>query len=463
MTDLFKQTDTFRLSVETQAAKVDAAKAHLVQESENALINKLYEIYGNGTLTGNTTSDLKEVEAPTSESVAFDGTISVSAYVVDSGKKLIAIPVSVTANQLDFVSDAELKQMISEITAEETHTEFPSIEAPALEASLSDFSLMDDGSDYLKVFHPSLDTGKELGVISKDEYTKSSDKQALLTSVLSNSMKNTGLEAEHDLKFVGSFVEPSINVEAKEAEAPLFTEEIAEENIVEATEDTVYLSHQADSYRQAVESEEQVHKAAFEKVASSAANSLVSYLQGLNYGGVKVLSTDISNESFVSITASLFDTVGEKVVTFSLPVRDSLYTLPHKEAVHKLISETVDLKTQISSEFEKETLEHLQAIDELETYNKVTTEAAFAEERIEKTAADAGGMQYCGPVDVLHIDKHTLGLPDDTEIGEKAYVDGFWWQLTNKDHNNLGKEAESGSIWTFTKVAPEKGEPDVKL
>lgn len=306
MTDIFKQTDTFRLSVETQAARVDAAKARLVQESENALINKLYTIYGNGTLTGESTANLEQVESHTSDSVTFDGTISVSAQVVDGGKKTISIPVSVKANQLDYVTDAELKQMISEITAEETKTEYPSIEAAVIEASLSDFSLIDDGSDYLKVFHPSLDTGRELGVISKDEYTKSSDKQALLTSVLSNSVKNTGVEAEHDLKFVGSFSEPTITVEAQE-EAPLFTDEITEENVVEATEDTVYLSHQADSYRQAVESDEQVRRASFEKVASQATNSLVSYLQGLNYGGVKVLSTDTSNDTFVSVTASLFD------------------------------------------------------------------------------------------------------------------------------------------------------------
>lgn len=462
MSDNFHVTDSFRVSVEAQEARIEAAKARLISESENAMLNKFLNLYGNSHLATESKAELTQVETETSEGVAFDGSIAVTASISDNdGTKTITVTLPVKANQVDIISDADLTKMVSEATAEEIHVEFPSLESTKIEASLADFSLIDDGSDYLKVYHPSVDTGKELGVIAKEEYNKASDKQALLTSILSNSVKNTYAEQTHELSFTGSFAEPTVTVEALN-DLPIITDaQVVEEPVVE--EEHGFLSHASDSYRQLTESEDAVSRAAFEKSASFAVNDLVSHLQSLSYNGVRVLAVDMSADDHISVTASLFDTVGEKVVSFAMPIRDAVFALPTKDAIHKLVAETTDLKTQIAAEFEQDTLEHLQAIDELESYNKVTTEAAFEDEKIVKTAADNGGMQFVGPTDVLNIDKHTIGLPDDTEIGTKAYVDGFWWALTSKNKSNLGKEADSGSIWTFTKVAPEKGEPEIQL
>lgn len=469
MNDIFTQTDGYRVSVEAQEARVADAKARLVRDSENTLLNKFIHFYGNCRLA-ETTAELNQIASETTEGLSFDGSISLTASVYDTnGEKTVTIAVPVKANQFDLVSDDDLRKMISEATAAETHTELPAINVDKIEASLADFSLIDDGSNYLKVFHPSLDSGRELGVIAKDEYAKSTNKEALLTSILADNVNNTQLENAHELSFTGSFVEPAITVEAEkpwetkeeeEAEEKKDEEETQEK---EASEDDVFLSHQADSYRQATESEEQISQAQFEKTTAQAANSFVAYLQSLNYHGVRVLAVNGTADYMVSLTASLFDKIGEKIISVSFPIKDNTYTLPNKETIHKVVAETTDLRTQIASEFEKETLETLQAIDELETYNKQATEAALEDEKISKTASNSGGTQYFGPMDTLSIDKHTIGLPDDTEIGAKAYVDGFWWQLTSKNEDNLSKEADSGSIWTFTKIAPEKGEPEITL
>jgi hypothetical protein len=308
-----------------------------------------------------------------------------------------------------------------------------------------------------------MDDGRAIGIVAKDEYAKTSSKEALLTAILSDSISNTYAEQTHEIKFAGSFVEPSIKIEAAEEPIIDFGADLVETEIA-AEDDSTFLSHQADSYRQAIESEAAVIRASFEKTATLAANNLVSYLQSLKYNGVRILSTDTSSDTHVVVTASLFDTVGEKIVLISLPIRDSQYTLPSKEDVKTLVSNTIDLRTKIAAEFEKDTLEEIAAIDELETYNEIVTEAALEDDKIVKTAAESGGMQFVGPVDVLQIDKHSLGMPD-LDIGEKVYVDGFWWALTSKEHNNLSKEADSGSIWTLSKVSPdsEKKEPENKI
>ena len=196
------------------------------------------------------------------------------------------------------------------------------------------------------------------------------------------------------------------------------------------------------------------------------ANDVVTHLRNLSYNDVKVLSVDRSDAAAFKVTASLIDSVGEKIVTISVPVRDQAYSLPKKDIVAKIISETEDLQSKIAASLAEEALANLKSIDENETWKENETTAALQDEKITKIASEGGGILMLGPLDILNIDRHTLasnGIPEDMEIGDVVYADGFHWKLTSKDRDNLSKEANSGSIWSFQKVAPtEKADGEIK-
>lgn len=82
-----------------------------------------------------------------------------------------------------------------------------------IKADLSLFELKDSGSEYLKVYHPAIDTGTELGIISKEEYGKLKNKEAFFKSTLENHAATPEIEQRHILAFEGEFVEPTVTEE----------------------------------------------------------------------------------------------------------------------------------------------------------------------------------------------------------------------------------------------------------
>jgi hypothetical protein len=469
MNEIYRIPDTYRQSTELEAARIDEAKEKLVRDSENKLLTRFFTLYGNGKIASATETTLTQVAGASTSDIVFDGSITVNANV---GNKTISISLPVKANTVELIDDTELKSLVDsaeiKTTADET---IDLVQAFPVQADLSQFLLHDDGSDYLKVYHPALDSGRELGVISKAEYESLKDKEAFFKETLENQIKNSILENHYELSYAGSFSEPSIQsiqvesiITAADFNKETVTKTAALEEPVEAVEEgNLFLGHQADSYRQAEEFESQKTQAEIDRLSTKLANEVVAHLRNLRYNDVKVLSVDNSDAASFKVTASLIDEVGEKVVTFSVPVRDFSYSLPKKEVIAKLVSETADLQSKIAESITQETLDRIQDIDEAELWKENETTAAFEEEKITKTAGEVGGVQFIGPVDVLNIDKHTLasyGIPEDMEIGEKVYADGFHWQLTSKDQNNLSKEANSGSVWTFTKVAPTEKQPE---
>ncbi len=475
MNDTFKISDSYRQTLEIEAARIQDAKDKVVRDSENLVIAKFLNFYGNGVIA-ESTSDLNKVEGVSTTDIVFDGTVKVTANVIHGkGTKKVAVDVSVKNNTVEVAEDADLKALVdgTDVAAEEV---ISVAEAFPIKANLGSFKLYDDGSDYLKVFHPSLDAGKELGIIGKDEYSSLQNKESFFKEVLENVAKSSELENHYTLSFEGSFTEPTIEyhetreiVTAADLEKSEVTKTAAAEPVVEeptTTEENLFLARQSDTLEQSVQFDVQKTQDDLNRLATRLANDVVSYLRALKYDDAKVLSVDNSDAGSFKVTASLLDSYGEKVISFSVPVRDSSYSLPKKEVVADLVSKTRDLQSIIADDIQKDTLEKLNAIDENENWEKEELKAALAPS-IEKTAGgDVGGVQYIGPVDVLRVDKHSAvssGIPEDLEVGSVIFADGFHWKLTSKDEQNLGKEANSGSIWTFSKVAPTDKQPEHEL
>jgi hypothetical protein len=475
MNDTYKISDTYRQSQETETARIEEAKGKVVRDSENSVISKLINFYGNGVLAAESEANLNQIDGATSSDIVFDGTVKVSARVTyQNGIRKVAVEVPVKGNELELAADEDLKDLVNKAEAESEET-FVAPESFELKADLSQFKVYDDGSDYLKVYHPVLDSGNELGIISKDEYNSLQNKESFFKDVLANHATNPAFENHYTLQFEGSFAEPQIEfhaekeiVTAADFEDRKVVKTAAQEPVEEPTndEDNLFLAHQADTLSQSIQFEQQNSQTDLDRIAIRLSNDIVSHLRSLEYDDVKVLSVDNSDAASFRVTASLLDSYGEKVITFSVPVRASSYTLPKKEVVADLIAKTRDLQSIIAEDIAKDTLEKINQIDENERWGEAEVEAALKGETIEKKAgAEVGGVQYVGPVDVLNIDKHTLvssGIPEDLEIGSVIFADGFHWKLTSKDTNSLSKEADSG-LWSFSKVPPTDKTPEHEL
>lgn len=451
--------------------RVAEKKETLIRDAENRVVAKFISLYGNGHLF-RTAAELTQGTGKTDSDIVFDGTITVGLRVAN---KNINVPVKVAASEMELPEDKELDATLKsaeEIVAEEDAAAIAIAEAFPVKASLNDFKVYDDGSKFLKIYHPALDSGRELGIVSKDEYNSLSDKEAFLKEVLENQIKNSTLEAHYELSFEGSFVEPTIEVKAAEADlvtsndlepaAPVEASEAIME--VEEDKDNLFLARSSNGYEQSLQFEAQKTEADVRRLATQVANDMVSHLRSLKYDDVKILAVEQPEPSTFQVTASIIDSAGEKIFTMSVPVREDTYSLPKKEVVADLVSKTVDLQSKIAESIAKDTLEKTTLIDEIEAEQERELDAALAPEKIEKTAGgDVGGVQFIGPVDVLNMDKHTLassGIPEDMEVGSVIYADGFHWKLTSKSKDALSKEADSGSIWTFTKVPPTDKAPE---
>lgn len=456
--------------------RVQEKKETLIRDAENRVVAKFIGLYGNGVLA-ESKADLTQVAGKTDSDIVFDGTITVGLSVIHSkGTKGISVPVKVAASEIELPEDKELDATVEaaeEVVAEDDSAAIAIAEAFPVKASLDGFKVYDDGSKFLKIYHPALDSGKELGIVSKDEYSSLSDKEAFFKDVLENQIKNSSLESHYELSFEGTFVEPTVEVKAA-AEEIVTANDLSEtketveapEVVVEAEDDkeNLFLAHSSNGYEQSLQFEAQKTEADVRRLATQVANDMVSHLRSLKYDDVKVLAVEQPEPSIFQVTASLIDSAGEKIITLNVPVRDDAYTLPKKELVADLVSKTVDLQSKIGESIAKDTLEKTTLIDEIEEEQAQELEAALAPVKIEKTAGgDVGGVQFIGPVDVLNMDKHTLassGIPEDLEIGSVIYADGFHWKLTSKNKDNISKEADSGSVWTFTKVPPTDKAPE---
>jgi len=547
-TENFQQPDVFRRLTEGELARINEASSKLVLESENKFINKLVTLFGNGKLHAVSEPKLEQVVGETSSTIKFSGSIKLHASVYDSkGKKVVAFDVPVIENEI-VVNDEDLEKTVEETSVESLNEGLTvdMIQALPLESDLSLFRLVDEGSKSLKVYHPAIDSGRELATIGKDEYSSITEKEAFFKEILENQVKGSHLENHYELKFTGAFVEPNIEAapeplqakfkegdiiqfatsfhvvlnvgedyynlvdltprsgkfndsdvyinmvddvaqvipleEAKQIPGVVQGLEHAEiwkgpiwekTEVKELVEDPMEPEHEvpqarmANSYAQHQTFNLQKIASYQDKLINNVVNDLVAYLTDLKYSDVKIKNIDTESLNFsgtdfsgeVKITASLFSSSGLHTVIFPVTVETDMHKLPKKEIVAELVEQSVSVKDELEKQLQAETESELAKIDAEVTHNTQVVEAALEDPKIEKVAGESGGTQYIGPMDVIKMEKHLLGLPEDFEIGSEIYADGFNWKLVSKSDGQLSKGENDGSLWTFQKVHDSKEQP----
>jgi hypothetical protein len=466
MSEIFGMENTFRQSQEREMSRITEVKDSLVRTGINKVVNQFMKLFGNSKLV-DVSTDFKQTEGETSTSIVFEGTMTVVASVEDNqGSKKVSVKIPVKGNSIEMLDDVELKKIVAETKPEESKIETEQTKVASLPVDLSKFEIVDDGSEFLKIYHSAMDTGAELGVIHKNEYSTLTNKEVVLKEIFENQILGSHLENHYELKFEGSFVEPQIQVKADLSQVKRI-DLVEPKEEVEVQKDLL-LAKQTEGYRLAQEVDEQKVASQKAKLESQITRELVLHLADMGFVGAKILSTDTSSlnvvensiDGSVSIKAAVHDSGDIKNVTIPIVVSASSYILPKKDVVSEFlkIAENVTLETE--KQLNQEMKSKLEEINKLEDWTEKQTEAIISDSKIEKVAtADSGGMQYFGPVDVLQVEKHLLGLPEDTELGTIIFADGYYWKLTDKNKNQLSKGEGDGNIWTFTKVDVPKDAP----
>jgi hypothetical protein len=527
-TENFQQPDVFRRLTEGELTRINTALSKLVLDGENKFINKLITLFGNGKLQATSEPKLEQVIGETSSTIKFSGSIKLHASVYDSkGKKVIAFDVPVNENEI-VVNDEDLTKTVEETNVESVNEGLTvdMIHALPLESDLSLFRLVDEGSKSLKVYHPAIDSGRELATIGKDEYRSITEKEAFFKDILENQVKGSHLENHYELKFTGAFVDPKIEtvVEADiqhkdkngselnigdEVKVLLTDHTIENAEVVQlipnsdvvevkfltsggmVSTDRFYApqlqliekpfvgeempmeenpmpqARMADSYAQRQTFNLQKIASYQDKLVNNVVNDLVAYLTDMKYSEVKIKNIDTENLNFsgsdfsgeVKITASLFSSSGLHTVIFPVTVETDIHKFPKKEIVAELVEQSVSVKDELEKQLQAETDRELVKIDAEVTQATQVVETALEDPKIEKVAGESGGTQYVGPMDVIKMEKHLLGLPEDFEIGSKIFADSFVWELVSKSDGQLSKGENDGSLWTFRKVHNPKENP----
>ena len=447
-----------------------------------------------------------------------------------------------------------------------------------IKADLSLFELKDSGSDTLRVYHPAIDIGAELGIISKVEYGKLTNKESFFKSVLENQVLTPEIEQRHILAFEGEFVEPTVAVESVvehvtandypdhvdtkafdfsvnqdlnlgdpvqisegnghvvkldrvqdvysseeefnatqetygnmglswegneimtvfvdlgDAEVEHFVYEVNKQS-VESQDDSLPQAKMTDEYEKSIQMETQKTESDYNQLSTNILNSLYSQLKhDMKFDSVSILTAKYNDDkTTLNVYTSLHDKVGEKFVSLDIPVEGLTFKPLSNSTVASIVSKTADLSFKITEELKGEVDEKLKQIEADEAWKtgdskdiveskEVVDKERFVAEKFsdrevsegslldamdgigleskktpvkKEAASDSGGTGFSLAVDVLNVDKHSTGLPEDTKVGAVIFADGNYWKLVCKDKSNLSKEENSGSIWTFHKVPVE--------
>jgi len=266
-----------------------------------------------------------------------------------------------------------------------------------IKADLSLFELKDFGSDTLKVYHPAIDIGSELGIINKAEYGKLKDKEAFFKSVLENQASAPEIAEKHILAFEGEFKEPTISIDSVkeivtskdyEEDKEEKKEEEKKEEEKEAELDTsLPKAKMADGFEQSLQAETNKTESDYNKLSTNIVNSLYNQLKhDMRYDSVNILKVNYNDDkTALNVYTSLHDKVGEKVVSLDIPVEGLEFKPLSNSTIASIVAKTTDLATQITSEMQNEISEKMKVIDAEEAWKSGDVQNTVeAEEIVDK-------------------------------------------------------------------------------
>lgn len=476
-------------------SKFESAKEKVVIEAQNACVRYLLARYGNGKLVGEPKVELTATEGPTSSSWSFGGRITCQAAAETSkGYENLNVSLAVANETLEVESEVSLQETIeSDLNAAAEY--LPTDEV--IKASLDSFKITEDGSKYLKVAHPAFG-GSEIGLVGKNEYNNSPDKEALLKDLVTDAIARTA-SYQYDVQFTGSFVEPTITkkavgmdtcdqcgynyneMELKPHGQGMICDKCINEDMPKKAEfipptekcsTDLPLGRMASGMSQASQLEEQKVAHAKTRLNDKVAQELHNHLYKLGYtakvqeiNNDEVTSTIDGLAGELSAIALVDDKGQHKIVAFPIKVSASTIEMPKRPLVQELVNKAIDLNERLSQELAKEALQKFAAIDEKVQYEWNEVEAVL-QDKFEKTASDSENTQFLGDTETLTVQKHLLPNHESLKKGDHISDGNTDWEIYDTDGSQNSKGEGDSSLWKLRKCAPPKSddkEPKAKM
>lgn len=446
----------------TENSKFNSAKERILVEAERVASRYLLAKYGMGKLSKESHVDLSSKEGSANSTFLFNGKVRCFATVETSkGFHDVGLDLSVSDNSIDVESETTLADKVE--NALNRASEYAGTTDEVIRASLEDFKLADNG-DYLEVSHPAF-MDASLGVVGKNEFASSKSKEALLKSIVQDSISRTASYI-YKVEFTGTFVEPTI---VKKAEIVLETPvEPVVKNASQFVAPVEIESEEESPRGRMPDFLSQQRQANAQKIASLkdrllevVANESKIHLYKSGYDA-KIQEVDGSNLSYVDsegltgqVDVTSFVDVGgnTKVVSMPVSVKASVITLPKKSLVSELVANALDIDQRISEEITKSAILKISEIDEAEQWKRAEVDAIL-NGSMEKTASDSTNEMFMGETDVLTIQKHLLPHHEDLKLHDRISDGANQWEIVNMEAQQNDKNANSSSLWTLKKCAP---------
>ena len=420
--------DTTKFRDAQQEFRLSEIKNKLIREAENKLTSHLKKSkIANVKILEAAISSLEIKEDLVSGAPIFTGKVNISATFL-SGKQIkkADFQVEIVEGQ-PTIADQDFQKSLDSSGEIATTVEATGVSS-TVTASLKDFSLVDDGGKYLKVYHTAAYGDLEpIGAVAKAEYIESSDKATLLKTML----QDEALAWPASVNFTDEFVEPSVKEAKKE---DIFYKVKADASLtpaVEATADLTSKFKSADSLRLLVEAEKDNFNALQRRITQRALVALTDSLKSKkNHFKIKNTETSYDPESGtgkVVVHTELLDGKESKVVPLEVQITSDTMTLPTSEQITSLLKDT---KTVESKEVTEVTVSELDA-------------------KLQKSANPNAPLNT-GYQEVLRISKEYL--PSSLKAGDVIEADGLRYKLVSKSEGQLSKERDTASHWTFERV-----------
>lgn len=446
----FKSYDSARRRDAGDEFRLSEVKAKLLYSTERVLRSHLLKVAGAKIL--NTKIEKLELTANASGFPVFTGKVVAEVSFIDGRQQKIAtVVVPVVEGEPTFVA-TNLSDALKNAT--EISAPAASYTPTTINASLSDFKVVDDGTRYLKIYHTAAYGDLEpIGAISKDEYVTASDKGSLLAEML----KDEAVSWPADVSFVGEFKEPAI-VEKVATEQPYYVvkADAAEKcekcskaaacksccacldhcECPDMEKEAKWKYKVADTTRLTTEAKEKNFNDIKVRLMQRAVSAFNDAWKARGTGTAKIMNTianwdHASGVGEIKIEAEVLDGKDVKLVPFSVGINGTSMKLPDFTNLASLLKEA----KVVSKVVEGENIHK----------NIILNKEAAVEKTASPMAPASANYQ-----EVLRMPKDFL--PQSLKEGDVIEVDGLRWRLSSKSEGQLSNVKDSASHWLFERV-----------
>lgn len=422
----FKAYDAARRKESTDEHRLSDAKAKLIYTTERQLRLHLLKLAGAKILATKIESlDITEDEE-TGSPLLSGKILSEVSFLSGKTQKIATVPVTVVEGEPEIVVKEVEAAIATAVPAKEAVVATAS---SVVNASLSDFKVVDDGTRYLKIYHTAAYGDLEpIGAVSKEEYL-TADKKTLLSEML----KDEAVAWSADVAFSGEFTEPAIIEAALPADVhyvvkadPVLNKEAS------LVEESAWTFKSTDTTRLAAEAAQKSMDDLKSRVTQRALSAFTDAWRTRGTGSAKIKNATSTWEPSsgvgeITIEAEVADGKEVKLVPFKVAVSGSTMKLPDFAQLPSMLKEAKVVSNVKEGENTKKNI------------------AIPLEKKATPMSPNRNDFQ-----EVVRLPKDFL--PASLKEGDVIEVDGLRYRLSSKSEGQLSNQRDSASYWTFTRV-----------